>query len=191
MTSPQAWLGPNVPACCRGCHHSCRGLTGTPLSCCPDACPVPTAVQVHIASLLAFRAGPVLLGDNHRSEGTLGFAQRGKRVHAPRWAPPPAVHGGPWADVPLHASQLRCPSTGRFLGSLLGPFPSQQQPQCLTTKAPARQSPELPIPVRAMSHREPRYRTARPAGGQASRGQVRTFHCLPRRQPALLISFSL
>lgn len=192
MTSLQALLGLSVPVCFRGCHHRCRGLTGTPLSRCPGACPVPTAAQGRTASLLASRTGPVLLGDNHRSEGTLGFAScaqeegstRGTRV---RGAPLLAIHDGPWADAALHAPQLRCPGPGRFLASPLGLSPSQQQPQCLTPKAPARRSPELPIPICAMSRRDPRHGTARPA----SHGRARTFHCLPRGRPALLILFSL
>lgn len=130
---------------------------------------MPTAAQGRTASLLAFRAGPVLLGDNHRSEGTLGFAScaqeegstRGTRV---RGAPLLAIHDGPWADAPLRAPSWLCPSPGRFLASPLGLSPSQQQSQCLTPKAPARRSPELPTPICAMSRRDPRHGTARPAG---------------------------
>lgn len=81
-------------------------------------------------------------------------------------------HAGPHARssrwpagrCPTPCLPLRCPSPGRFLESPLGLSPSQQQPQCLTTKAPARQSPEMPTPVRAMSRRDPRYRAARPVG---------------------------
>lgn len=173
MTSPQAWLGPSVPVCCRGCHRRCRGLTGTPLGCCPGARPVPTAAQGRTASLVAFRAGPVLLGDNHRSEGTLArvclLCTRGgkhRRIKGSCSKLGPTARSSRWpaGRCPAPCLPLRCPSPGKFLASPLGLSPSQQQPQCLTTKAPARQSPEMLIPVRAMSRRDPRYRAARPAG---------------------------
>lgn len=118
-------------------------------------------------------------GEKHkRSKGscpTLGPAARKSRWLAGRH--------------PAPCPQLRCPSPGRFLASLFGLSPSQQQPQCLTPRAPARQSPELPTPIRAMSLRDPRSRAERPAG--RTRGQDRAFHCLPRAPPALLILFAL
>lgn len=153
--------------------------------------PCPPLCKVGPHLFLAFRAGPVLLGDNHRSEGTLGFAScaqeegstsktRGRAPRCSQWAV--GRRSTPCPPVAL-------PQPGKISSEPARLSRSQQQPQCLSPKAPARQSPELPTPVRAMSRRDPRFRTKRPAFGLP---QPSPHFALPTAgTAALLILFSL
>lgn len=189
MTSPQAWLGPNVPVCCRGCHHRCRGLTGTPLSCCPGVCAVPTAVQGRTASLFGVQGRPSSAGKQSQvrrdARVCLLCARGGKHKQNKGSCPTLFTVGRRSTPCP----QVALPQPGKVSSEPARLSRSQQQPQCLSPKAPARQSPELPTPVRAMSRRDPRFRTERPAFGLP---QPSPHFALPTAgTAALLILFSL